>query len=80
MKHGPVSDVPITIKVFNNTVIGFWIEPDKIDGHFGTHPVYGVLSAGSQAAMQEMHSMVQGISSTMMQSNQDNVIQMSARK
>src|SRR5919198_5682706 len=80
MKHGPVSDVPITIKVFNNTVIEFWIEPDKIDEHFGTHPVYGVLSAGSRAAMQEMHSMVQGMSSTTMQSNQDNVNQMSARK
>jgi hypothetical protein len=78
MKHGPVTDVPSTIKVFNNTVIGFWIEPDKVDGHFGTHPVYGVLSADSRAAMQEMHSMIQGMSGTTTQSNQNNIVQMSA--
>ena len=34
MSDGPVSEVPITVKLFNNAVIGFWIGPDKVDGHF----------------------------------------------
>lgn len=63
MKDGPVADVPLTIKVFNNAVIGFWIGPDKVNEHFGTGPVYGILSANSRAAMQDIHSMMQGMSS-----------------
>ncbi len=61
MKDGPVSDVPITIKVFNNAVIGFWIGPDKVDGHFGSGPVYGLLSTNSREVMQDMHSLMQGM-------------------
>lgn len=57
MKDGPVSDVPVTVKVFNNAVIGFWIGPDKVDGHFGTGPVYGTLSINSQAMTVETQSM-----------------------
>jgi plastocyanin len=79
MKDGPVSDVPVTIKVFNNAVIGFWIGPDKVDGHFGTSPVYGVLSTNSQAMMKEMHSLMQGMDSSM-GSSQNNTINMSAKE
>lgn len=57
MKDGPVSDVPLTIKVFNNAVIGFWIGPDKVDGHFGTGPIYGTLSTNSRAMTEETQSM-----------------------
>jgi hypothetical protein len=45
MKDGPVSDVPITVKVFNNSVIGFWIESDRVDGHFRIDSIYGTLWA-----------------------------------
>jgi uncharacterized protein YndB with AHSA1/START domain len=64
MKNGPVSDVPVTIKVFNNAVIGLWIGPDKVDGHFGTGPVYGTVSTNSKAVMEDLHSMMQGKGST----------------
>jgi len=57
MRDGPVSDVPLTIKVFSGSVIGLWIGPDKVDGHFGSDPIYGVLSARSTAMMMEMGSM-----------------------
>jgi VCBS repeat-containing protein len=79
MKDGPVSDVPVTIKVFNNAVIGFWIGPDKVDGHFGTSPVYGILSTNSQAMMKEMHSLMQGMDSSM-GASQENTINMSAKE
>ncbi|TLY08858.1 MAG: hypothetical protein E6K88_06120 [Thaumarchaeota archaeon] len=65
MKDGPVSDVPITIKVFNEAVIGFWIGPDKVSAHFGTGPVFGTLSTNSRAMMQEMHSLMQGMNNNM---------------
>jgi hypothetical protein len=58
MNTGPVSDVPITIKVFNESVIAFWIGPDKVDGHFGSNPIYGILTMGSKSMMMEMDSMM----------------------
>jgi hypothetical protein len=59
MKDGPVSDVPLTIKIFNKAVIGFWIGPDKVDSHFGSHPIYGTLWMGSRTTMMAMGSMMQ---------------------
>jgi len=58
IKDDPVSDVPITIKVFNNAVIGLWIGPDKVDGHFGSNALYGTLSTGSRTSMMNMGSMM----------------------
>jgi carboxymethylenebutenolidase len=54
MRDGPVSDVPVTIKIFNNAVIAMWIGPDMIDSHFGTGPVYGVLSAASREVIERI--------------------------
>jgi carboxymethylenebutenolidase len=54
MRDGPVSDVPITVKIFNNSVIAMWIGPDMIDSHFGTGPVYGVLSAASRQVVERI--------------------------
>ncbi len=76
MKDGPVSDVPLTVKAFNNTVIGFWIGPDKVDGHFGTGPVYGILSANAREMMQDIHSMRQGMAGS--PGAAANIIKMSA--
>ncbi len=47
MKNGPVTGVPVTVKVFHNAVIGIWIGPDKVESHFGTGPIYGTLSTAS---------------------------------
>ena len=63
MKDGPVSGVPLTIKVYNGAVIGIWIGPDKVDGHFATSPIYGILSPHSRESM-----MMTGASMTKMQS------------
>lgn len=60
LKDGAVTDVPVTIKVFNKSVIGIWIGPDKVDGHFGSNPIYGLLSTGSRGIMAEMGSMIEG--------------------
>lgn len=57
MKGNPVSDVPVKVEVFNNTVVQIWIGPDKIDGHFGTGPIYGLVSTQSR---ERLHSMAGG--------------------
>jgi plastocyanin len=75
MKDGPVSGVPITIKVFNNAVIGFWIGPDKVSNHFGTGPVFGTLSANTRAMVKEMHSLMQGMNGKNVQGSMNNASQ-----
>ena len=80
MKDGPVSDVPLTVKVFNKAVIGFWIGPEKVDGHFGTGPVYGTFSANSREVFQDIHSMIQGIRASVGAGGQTNTIKMSAKE
>jgi hypothetical protein len=70
--------VPITVKAFNNSMIEFWIGPERVDGHIGIDPVCGTLSAISQAVMQEIHSSIRGEGGMTTQSYQNNVIQISA--
>jgi hypothetical protein len=42
MPQGPVTEVPISIKVVNNSLGIINIGPNKIDNHFGTEPIYGI--------------------------------------
>jgi hypothetical protein len=44
MKQGPVSDVPISIKEMDSNAVSIWIDPTKINNHFGTTPIYGVIA------------------------------------
>ena len=43
LKAGPMKDVPIEIKIFNNNVISIWFDPAKVNSHFGASPIYGTL-------------------------------------
>lgn len=63
----PISNVPLKVTVFNNSVIGIWIGPGKVNGHFGTSPLYGVISAASRERASGM-------------GGQANVIKMSAEE
>ena len=42
MPQGPVTEVPISIQVMNNSLGIINIGPNKIDNHFGTEPLYGI--------------------------------------
>lgn len=44
MKNGTVQDVPVTIKIMNESAIAIWIGPAAVDGHFGTAPIYGTVA------------------------------------
>lgn len=41
MKNGPVTNVPINISLMSGHAISIWIDPLKIDNHFGNTPIYG---------------------------------------
>ena len=47
LKDGPVTDVPIEIKIINNNLISIWFdpafEPAKFERHFGATPIYGTV-------------------------------------
>ena len=42
MPQGPVSEVPLSIQVMNNSLGIILIDSKKIDNHFGTDPLYGI--------------------------------------
>ena len=49
MPDAPISEVPVSIKVMNNQNLGaIDIDPNKVDNHFGTKPIYGIPLEGSQ--------------------------------
>ncbi len=43
MPDTPFTDVPISIKIMNNKNLGIiYIDPTKVDNHFGNTPIYGL--------------------------------------
>jgi hypothetical protein len=43
LKMGPVTNVPISIKFAGNDVISIWLDPTKINNHFGNTPIFGTV-------------------------------------
>jgi hypothetical protein len=43
MRQGPVTDVPMSIKTMDNNAISVWIDPPKIQNHFGNTPIFGTI-------------------------------------
>jgi hypothetical protein len=49
MPDAHISEVPVSIKVMNNQNLGVIdIDPNKVDNHFGTKPIYGIPLEGSE--------------------------------
>ena len=44
MKEGPVNDVPISIRTFDDNVISIRLDPAKTMNHFGNTPIYGTVT------------------------------------
>ena len=44
MKEGPVNDVPISIRTFDDNVISIWVDSTKTMNHFGNTPIYGTVT------------------------------------
>ena len=43
MREGPVTDLPASIKITGDKVISIWLDPSRIDNHFGNTPIYGIV-------------------------------------
>jgi hypothetical protein len=48
MKEGPVHDVPMSATVKGGNVLSLWLDPSKIDNHFGNTPIYGTVTKAVQ--------------------------------
>jgi hypothetical protein len=43
MREGPVTDIPTSIEIIGDKIISIWLDPSKIDNHYGNTPIYGIL-------------------------------------
>ena len=43
MREGPVHDVPLSIKAMDNNAVSIWIDPTKVQNHFGNTPIFGTI-------------------------------------
>ena len=43
MRQGPVHDVPLSIKAMENNAVSIWVDPTKIQNHFGNTPIFGTV-------------------------------------
>jgi hypothetical protein len=43
MMKGPVADIPTSIRIMGDKVISIWLDPTKIENHYGNSPIYGLV-------------------------------------
>jgi hypothetical protein len=43
LKEGPVTDIPTSIRIMGDKVISIWLDPSKVNNHFGNTPIYGIV-------------------------------------
>jgi hypothetical protein len=43
MREGPIADIPTTITITGDKVISIWLDPSKIENHYGNTPIYGLV-------------------------------------
>ena len=43
MRQGPVPDVPVIIRAMENNAVSIWVDPTKIQNHFGNTPIFGTI-------------------------------------
>lgn len=42
MKDGPIINVPTNITILGDSAISIWLDPSKVNNHFGDSPIYGI--------------------------------------
>ena len=51
----PVIDVPTSIKLLGKGVISIWIDPSKVEEHYGNYPIYGVIELNEENEKVELN-------------------------
>ena len=44
MIEGTVTDVPTSIRILGEGVISIWIDPSRVEEHYGETPIYDVVA------------------------------------
>jgi hypothetical protein len=44
LPDGIVEDVPTSVRVLGEGVISIWIDPTRVEEHYGYTPIYGLVS------------------------------------
>jgi hypothetical protein len=40
-------NVPVSVKIIDRSAFSLWIDPSKIGNHFGSTPIYGIVTTKS---------------------------------
>jgi hypothetical protein len=43
MRQGPVTGVPLSIEAMDTNAVSIWVDPTKIQNHFGNTPIFGTI-------------------------------------
>jgi hypothetical protein len=43
MRQGPVPNVQVSIKSMESSVLSIWVDPTKINNHFGNTQIFGTI-------------------------------------
>lgn len=43
LRAGPVTDIPTSITIMGDKVISIWLDPARVDNHYGNTPIYGLV-------------------------------------
>jgi hypothetical protein len=47
--------VPTSIKLLGKGVISIWIDPSKVEEHYGNYPIYGVIELNEENEKVELN-------------------------
>lgn len=43
MREGQVTDIPSSVTITGDKVLSIWLDPSKINNHYGNTPIYGLV-------------------------------------
>jgi hypothetical protein len=49
LREGMAQDIPTTIKFIGDKLVTIWVDPAKVDNHFGDTPIYGTIASSDDS-------------------------------
>ncbi|HYY86475.1 MAG TPA: hypothetical protein VE594_05160 [Nitrososphaeraceae archaeon] len=49
LREGMAQGIPTTIKFIDDKLVTIWVDPAKVENHFGDTPIYGTISSGDDS-------------------------------
>jgi hypothetical protein len=56
MREGPVTDIPSSVTITGDKVISIWLDPSKINNHYGNTPIYGLVMDDNEDRLTMLNS------------------------